>query len=54
MQSIELKKLNKLKCPTEGTLVPLGRENNAITSGEAGRDLGQKVDRVRSEGERGT
>ena len=44
MQSTELLKLNKLKCPSEDTSVPLGRNNKAITSGEAGRDLGGKVD----------
>jgi hypothetical protein len=27
-------------------LVPLGREKKAIISGEGGRDLGRKVDRV--------
>ena len=32
--STELKKLNKLKCPSEDTSVPLGREKKAITSGE--------------------
>jgi hypothetical protein len=40
----ELKKVNKLKCPSEDTSVPLGREKKAITSGERGRDLGGKVD----------
>ena len=38
IQSTELKKLNKLKCPSEDTSVPLGREKKAITSGEGGRD----------------
>jgi hypothetical protein len=42
-QSTELKKVNKLKCPSEDTSVPLGREKKAITSGEGGRDLGGKV-----------
>jgi hypothetical protein len=41
IQFTELKKLNKLKCPSEDASVPLGRENKAITSGEGG-----KVDRV--------
>ena len=36
----ELKKLNKLKCPSENSSVPLGRKKKAITSGEGGRDLG--------------
>ena len=45
MQSTELLKLNKLKCPSEDTSVPLGREKKAITNGEGGKDLGGKVDR---------
>lgn len=44
IQSTELKKINKLKGPSEDTSVPLGREKKAITSGERGRDLGGKVD----------
>jgi hypothetical protein len=44
MQSTELKMLNKLKCPSEDTSVPLGREKKVITSGDEGRDLGGKVD----------
>jgi hypothetical protein len=44
MQSIELKKVNKLKCPSENSSVLLGREKKAITDGEGGRDLGRKVD----------
>ena len=44
IQSTELKKFNKLKCPGEDASVPLGREKKAITSGEGGRDLGRKVD----------
>ena len=39
IQSIELKKVNKLKCPSEDTPVPLGREKKAITNGEGERDL---------------
>ena len=46
IQSTELKKLSKLKYWSEDTSVPLGREKKAITSGEGGRDLGGKVDRV--------
>ena len=42
IQSTELKKVNKLKCPSEDASVPLGREKKAITSGEGGRDLGGK------------
>ena len=34
IQSTELKKVNKLKCPSEDASVPLGREKKAITSGE--------------------
>jgi hypothetical protein len=44
IQSTELKKVNKLKGPSEDTSVPLGREKKAITSGEGERDLGGKVD----------
>jgi hypothetical protein len=40
------KRSNKLKCPSEDTSVPLGREKKAITSGEGGRDLGGEGDRV--------
>jgi hypothetical protein len=34
IQPTELKKVTKLKCPSEDTSVPLGREKKAITSGE--------------------
>jgi hypothetical protein len=34
IQSTELKNLNKLKCPSENTSLPLGREKKEITSGE--------------------
>ena len=44
IQSTELKKVNKLKCPSEDASVPLGREKKVITSREGGRDLGGKVD----------
>jgi hypothetical protein len=56
IQSTELKKVNKLKCPNEDTSVSLGREKTTIKSGEGQRNLGGKVDRVwgRSEGERET
>jgi hypothetical protein len=43
IQSIELNKVNKLKCPSEDATVPLGREKKANTSGEGGRDLGGNV-----------
>jgi hypothetical protein len=46
IQSTELKKVNKLKCPSEDTSVPLRREKKATTSGEGGKDLGGKVDGV--------
>jgi hypothetical protein len=39
----ELKKVNKMKCPSEDASVPLGRERRAFTTGERGRDLGEKV-----------
>jgi hypothetical protein len=52
IQSTELKKVNKLKCPSEHASVPLGREKKAITSLEEGRDLGGKVYRVEGSGER--
>ena len=51
IQFTELKKVNKLKGPSEDTSVPLGREKKAITSGEGGRDLGGKVDGVGRRGE---
>jgi hypothetical protein len=38
MQSTELKKVKNLKGPSEDTSVSLGREKNAITSGEGGRE----------------
>jgi hypothetical protein len=44
------KKLNKLKCPSEDASIPLGREKKAIISGEGGRDLKRKVDRVGQSG----
>ena len=46
IQSTELKKLNKLKCPSEDISVSLGREKKVITSGEGQRDLGGKVEGV--------
>ena len=46
IQSIEFKMLNKLKCPSEDTSIPLGREKKSITSGEGGKVLGGKVYRV--------
>jgi hypothetical protein len=52
MQSTEFKMFNMLKCPSEDSSVPPGREKKAITSGEGGRDLGGNVDGVgRMEGE---
>ena len=44
IQSTELKKVNKLKGPSEDASVPFGREKKAITSGEGERDLEGKVD----------
>ena len=40
----ELRKINKLKGPSEVASLPLGRERKAITTGEGGRDLERKVD----------
>ena len=51
IQSTELKKVNKLKCPSEDASVPLGREKKAVMGEEGGRDLSGKGDR---EGKRGT
>ena len=39
IQSTELKKINKLKSPSEGATVPLGREKKVTRSGEGGREL---------------
>jgi hypothetical protein len=44
VQFTELKKLNKVKCPSKDASVPLEREKKAITSGEGERDLGGKLD----------
>jgi hypothetical protein len=44
IQSMELKNVNKLKCPNEDTSAPLGRKKKAITSGEGRRDVGGKAD----------
>ena len=44
IQFTELKKLNKLKCPSEDASVPLGREKKVITSREGKKDLRGKVD----------
>jgi hypothetical protein len=49
IQSTELKKLKKLKYPSENASVPLGREKKTIKSGEKGRGMRGKV-----EWERGT
>jgi hypothetical protein len=40
IQSIELKKGNKQKCPNENASISLGREKKAILEAEVGRDLG--------------
>ena len=44
IQSPELKKVNKLKCPSEDASVPFGRVKKAITSWEERRELERKVD----------
>jgi hypothetical protein len=59
MQSTELKKLNKVKCPSEDTSISLGREKKAITSwGRRGGTWEEKWTGVRGVwgggGERGT
>ena len=46
-QSTKLKKVNKLRCPSEHSSVPLRREKKVITSGKGGRNLGGKADRAR-------
>ena len=43
IQFTEFKRLNKLKCTSEDTSVPLGREPKASTIGDGKRDLGGKV-----------
>jgi len=40
IQSTELKKINKLKGPSEDTAVPLGREKKAMKREEGRRDRG--------------
>jgi hypothetical protein len=50
----ELKKVNKLKGPSEYPSVPLGKEKKANTSREGGRDLGGKNGWGLVGGERGT
>lgn len=51
-RNLELIKVNKLKGPSENTLIPLGRENKAIVSGEGGKE-GSGWERERG-GEKGT
>jgi hypothetical protein len=53
VESTDLKKFNKLKCPNDGALVPLEREKIAFTSWEGGKNLGGRVNRVREGGGRG-
>jgi hypothetical protein len=40
-QSTELKKINKLKGPTENISIPHGREKKTITRGEGGTLVGK-------------
>jgi hypothetical protein len=54
IESTELRKLKKLKCPSKDCSVPFGREKKTITNGEEEMDLGQKVDGGRGVGEEGT
>jgi hypothetical protein len=49
IQSRELKRVNKLKCPSEDASVLLEREKKAITIGEEERDPGGKVDSLVAE-----
>jgi hypothetical protein len=42
IQFAELKKVNKLKCPSKEILVPLGREKKTITTEKVGRDCKEK------------
>jgi hypothetical protein len=46
IQSTELKKVNKLKCPSENASVSLERERRKLSpvGREGGRELGRKVD----------
>jgi hypothetical protein len=46
VQSIELKKVNKLQCQSEDSSVPLGKKKKATTRG-GGRGLGGKGSRER-------
>jgi hypothetical protein len=41
-QPTELKKVNKVKCPSEDASVPLGREKKATTRGERGTWEGKR------------
>ena len=46
-QSTEFKRFNKLKCPSEDTSVPHGREKKAIISGRRkglGRECGERLE----------
>jgi hypothetical protein len=58
IESIELKTVNKLKSPSKGVSVPLGKEKKAITSREGRREgwreLRGKVDGLGSVKKRGT
>jgi hypothetical protein len=47
-KSTELKKVNKLKCPSEDASVPLGREKKVTTRGKGEGNLGGKVEGGRS------
>ena len=43
IQSTDFKRLNKLKCPSENALVPLGREKKEVTNGEGGTWKGKWI-----------
>ena len=51
IQSTKLKKINKLKGPSEDTSIPLGREKKEITSGEGGAWEGKWMGVVGGRGE---
>jgi hypothetical protein len=44
IESTELKKLNKLNCPSQDTSVPFGRKKKAITSAEGGTWEGKWIE----------
>ena len=53
IQSTELKKVNKLKCPSKDASVSLGREKKAITSGVVKEEPGRESRQGGGSGGRG-